>query len=117
VSAEGGTTVELQSAVVNHDIVNRMGISLTNVSDDNSFAGEIISFAIIESAFTPISGTTAIKYFVPVDTSANFVFFPKISDAFARSLDKEFAHEAKHTRSFINKVTFGLVNGRARRPW
>lgn len=108
--------VHLTGAVVNHELVNRMGISVTNVADDNSFAGEIVQFAIIEKAYSSITGqnVTELSYSIRAEVNSNFVFFPKISDAFARSLDASKAGGVQpggDQRSFWQKHFGPSING------
>jgi hypothetical protein len=77
------TKIRVSAGVVNHDIIGRLS---SNNATWEDLGSEVISYIIIEKAFTPINGAGVIPYVANISVSSNFAFFPKASDALARSV-------------------------------
>lgn len=75
---------------MNHEIVNLLSakVSTPASSEELSLGGEVIAFAIIERPFVNIAvSTTLVDFLINVQIRSNYVFNPKLWDAFSNSLD------------------------------
>jgi hypothetical protein len=76
----------LQNAIVNHDIGMKMGLSFSNVSDDNAFASEYVAFVILEAPYQSISDGNLMQFSIDAVVRSNYVANPRVTNAFARGL-------------------------------
>lgn len=53
---------------------------------NTDFGQEVVLYALIERPFVSIQGDTNVTYRLAATLRSNFAFFPRIQDAFLRSL-------------------------------
>jgi len=80
-------SVSLQNAIVNHDVGMKMGLKFGNAGDDNAFAGEYVSFAILQKPFVSLGDGVNVPYTMEISVGSNYVANPRVDNAFARSLN------------------------------
>lgn len=66
----------------------------SNLSELEDMGSELVSFAIIERGFTNLTTGANAVFSMDVAVESNYVFQPKLWDAFARSLDSPDQNES-----------------------
>lgn len=81
-------SVTLSAGVVNHDIVSYMNVNvgLSGGLEMNVFGGEVVAYAIIHRPGQNITAGSNTPYAIDATVRCNYVYTPKLWDAFARSL-------------------------------
>lgn len=69
---------QLSNALVNHDIAMKMNMSVSHISDDNSFGNEWVCYAVIEKPFSNLTGTDKLNYTMDLEIHSNYVANPKV---------------------------------------
>jgi len=81
--------VSLQNAIVNHNVASKMGLTFGDISADNAFASEFVSFCILERPFVSLGEGVNVAYTMEAQVSSNYVANPRVDNAFARSIHSE----------------------------
>lgn len=102
-------TFSLISAVVNHEIGTQMGASIgPGSTEEMSLGQEVVCFAIVEKPFVAINGGSNINYSIGLEIHSNFVYNPKLWDAFSNAI--------KHAPEEYERAAHGRLRRHVVRP-